>query len=130
MRVLRSSVIAIFTAAILSSCVDITVLRYETMIRLPKSVDFPIPILDKATINRPYKVIGLIKIDAGTRQFTAEIIEQIKSEARKLGGDALIDLEQQPLESSFPIDQPSSSLFYTGHLRDLWTAKVIVWEKS
>jgi hypothetical protein len=131
MRVFLSLPVAIFVAAFLSSCADITVLRYESTARPPKSLDTPITILDKATITRPYKVIGLIKIDASTQHFSVEIIEQIKMEARKLGGDAVIDLQQQPLESSLPIGSfptGQADLTYSGHLRDLWSAKVIVWQ--
>jgi len=68
-------------------------------------------------------------MDVSTQKFKADIVEQIKHEARKLGGDALIELQQQPLESGFPISQPFGSLSYTGHLRDLWTGTVIIWQK-
>ena len=134
MRVFPSLLAVIFVAASLPGCANVTVLRYETVSRQPKPFGFPISILDKAKIDRPYKVIGLVQIDANKEEFAAEIIEQIKHEARRLGGDALMDLHQEPVEnrfsfgSGYPIYQ--HDLFYTGHFRDLWTAKVIVWQNQ
>jgi len=132
-KVIPGLLTVILFSALLTSCADINVFQYDTVVRSPKPFDFPIAILDKAKINRPYKIIGLVQVDASKRQFAAEIIEQLKYEARKLGGDALIDLQQQPLETHFPIGGTfpivsQGDLSYSGHFRNLWTAKVIVWQ--
>lgn len=123
---------ALMIAVLLTSCAGPSVIRYEEENRQPKPFDFPIPVLDKAKIDRPYKIIGQIQIDTSKSDFATLIVEQLKDEARKLGGDALIDLQKQPLETSFsfgagyPINQ--HDLSYSGHFRDLWMAKVIVWQ--
>jgi hypothetical protein len=113
-------------AALLSGCVSTRSIQYETITRPPKPADFPMEILDTANINRPYKVIGLVQANAGKLHNTADVIEQLKNEARKLGGDALIDLQQQPIGAGVPTSQ--GGVIYSGHVRDLWTAKVIIWQ--
>lgn len=102
MRILMKSLSVLYVVALLSGCVSIRSIQYETITRTPKPPDFPIEILDTANINRPYKVIGLVQANAGKRHNTADVIEQLKSEARKLGGDALIDLQQQPIGAGVP----------------------------
>lgn len=132
-RAFPALITAIFVAILLSSCGGVHVIRYEEEARPTKPFDFAIPILNKANIHRPYKIIGLIQIDASQRDNEGMIIEQLKTEARRLGGDALIDLQQQPQETHFPIGGTfplvsQGELAYSGHFRDLWTAKVIVWQ--
>jgi hypothetical protein len=117
---------ALFFIALLSACVSTRSIQYETITRPPKSADFPMEIFDLANINRPYKVIGVVQANAGKRHSTADVIEKLKNEARKLGGDALIDLQQQPIGAGIPTSQ--GGMIYSGHVRDLWRAKVIVWQ--
>jgi len=126
MKCLTKSLTVLFVATLLFSCVSTRSIQYETIPRPPKPADFPIEILDPVNINRPYKVIGLAQATAGKRHNTAEVIEQLKKEARKLGGDALIELQQQPIGAGGPTSQ--GGMVYSGHVRDLWSAKVIIWQ--
>lgn len=84
--------------ALILGCVNAKAIRYETTERLSKPEDYPIEILDSSNITRPYKVIGVVLAEPGAVSIEA-IIEGLKAEARKMGGDALIDLKQEFLPS-------------------------------
>ena len=113
---------------VLSGCVSVSVksVPYETMARTPKPDGFPIEILESKGITKPYKVIGLVQINAGKKHSVADTLEKLRSAARQLGADALIDLSNQPIGPGVPTS--SGGTIYSGHVRDLWTAKAIVWE--
>lgn len=129
MKYLKRFIMVLCITVLLSGCASISTrsIQYETISRPPRSTDFPIEILDTTNINRPYKVIGLVQADAGWQNNTTDVTEKLKSEARKLGGDALIDLQQQPIGVGIPASQ--GGMIYSGHVRDLWSAKVIIWQK-
>ena len=111
----------------IAGCVSSKAIQYSASGRLPKPKEFPIEIIDMANVKRPYKVIGLVQVDAGARFNLTNPIERLKGEAKKLGGDALIELQQQSIGvGTFS----RSGGTYGGHARDLWTAKVIVWEEQ
>lgn len=54
-----------------------------------------------------------------------QLVERFRDEARKLGADALIDLANQPIGAGVPTSQ--GAMIYSGHVRDIWTAKAIAW---
>lgn len=97
---------------ILSGCASTSRVQFDNIERQPKPDDYPMEILDKADINRSYKVIGYVHSSRGYFNVDAHAIENLKKNARKLGGDALIDLEFLPRVDA----------------GDLYQAKVIIWE--
>jgi hypothetical protein len=108
-------------------CVSTRSIRYETIVRPPKPSDYPIEILDLSNINRPYKVIGIVQANAGKLHSTDDTIEHLKAEARKMGGDALIDLQQGTSKGGVIV--PAGDMYVYGNVREIWSAKVIVWEQ-
>lgn len=110
---------------VLAGCVSVKSVPDETAARPPKSQDFAIEVYESKDIKRPYKVIGLVQADAGKRHSVADTLEQLRSAARLMGADALIDLGNQPIGAGVPSD---GGTMYSGHARDLWTAKAIVWQ--
>jgi hypothetical protein len=111
------------TLLFISACVHAKAIRYETTERPSKPDNFSIEIFEAKHIERPYKVIGLVEAESGGS--IEKIINRLKAEARKMGGDALIELHQQPIGAGIP---SQGGTMYYGHVKDLWSAKVIVWE--
>ena len=110
----------------LCGCVSIKTVPYETIDRSPKPDNFPIEILDSRNITKPYKVIGFVQADAGKNHSVQDMLEKLRAGARKMGADALVDLGNQPIGAGVP--SSSGGTIYSGHVRDLWTAKAIVWQ--
>lgn len=71
---------------------------YDDVKRTPKASDHPIPILESPPVGRPHVVIGMVQADSGTADGIGdrELQEGLRKEARKMGGDALINLERRP----------------------------------
>lgn len=124
-RVCKALLILLVFSSV-TACIQAKSVRYEKTERLSKPENYPIEILEPRDIKRPYKVIGFVQIEAGKLHDTAKVVERLRGEARKMGGDALMELQQQPIGVGIP--QQGGGTFYSGHVRDLWTAKVIVWE--
>jgi len=112
----------------LSGCVSVKSIPYETTVRLPKPADYPIEIYESKDIRKPYKVIGIVQANAGKRHSVADTMEKLRSQARQMGGDALVDLANRPIGAGIPTS--GGGIIYSGHVRDLWQAKVIVWQSS
>lgn len=73
--------------------------RYDQVKRAAKPDDYPIPILaDTTRIGRPYVVIGMVQAEGGGVEGIGdrELREGLRKEARRLGGDALINLQLKP----------------------------------
>jgi len=115
----------IATILALAGCVSVKTVPFETTARTPKPDDFPIEILESRDIARPYKVIGLVQANAGKRHSIVHTLEKLRSAARHMGADALVDLNNQPIAAGLP---SNGGTIYSGHVRDLWKAKAIVWE--
>ena len=107
------------------SCVNTRTVRYETSDRPPKPVDYPLEIYDSVNLTKPSKVIGIVQANAGKLHDPAYTLEYLKVEARKIGGDALIDLAAGP-SAARALTQVGST-YVAGSVREIWTAKVIVW---
>ncbi len=115
----------VMVLVILIGCVSVKNVPFESMARTPKPDDFPIEIVDSRNISKAYKVIGLVQANAGKKHSVGDILEKLRSGARQMGADALIDLSNQPIGGGVP---SQGGTIYSGHMRDLWTAKAIVWE--
>jgi hypothetical protein len=109
----------------LAACVNTRSIPYETISRPAKPDNYPIEILDVVNISRPYKVIGVVEANAGKNHSPPDTIEHLKQEARKMGGEALIEL-QRGAGAAMLI--PSGNAYVYGNVREIWAAKVIVWQ--
>jgi len=83
-------------AGILPGCVSIKSIPYETTVRQSKPENYPIEIYESKDISKPYKVIGIIQVDAGKKYSVAGVLEKLRVRARLMGGDALIEKASKP----------------------------------
>lgn len=98
---------------------------YESDSRSPKSIDYPIEILDDSQINSEYKIIGEVTLFGSAFSDTNKMRTDLFHEALQMGGDAIIDFETSLVTESD----------YNKHLNKkstsntiMWKAKVIVWQ--
>ena len=115
---IRSVVLVVANGAILflSACVLMQTVQFETATRTAKPFDHPIDIVDSQSVqNRPYKFTGMAQANAGKFHSPTDTVNRLKAQARRIGGDALLDLSSDPVTHG------------AGHIRDLWKAKIIVW---
>jgi len=68
----------------------------------------------------------MVQVNAGWKHSVADVIEILRDRARQMGTDALIDLTNQPIGMGIPLK--GMGTIYSGHVRELWQVKVIVWE--
>lgn len=97
MKKIMKKLLFCIALVVLSGCVSIKSVPYETRARTPKPDDFPIEIVESKNITKPYKVIGLVQVNAGKKHSVADTLEKLRSAARQLGADALIDFSNQPI---------------------------------
>lgn len=125
----RGSFLALLIAAVvISGCVTVRSIPYDTTARQPKPNDFPIPILESNSTNRPYIVIGVVQANAGKLHDPRDTLEQLRQAAREMGGDALMDLQQG--SSGSTVVEPMGNGFVAANPREIWSAKVIVWNET
>lgn len=93
----------------LVNCTRIDTVKYDETARTPKPKDYEIAVYTEAGAPREYKVIGAIYVEANMSN--PEIIKNIKSEARKIGADAVVNMQQNK---------------HSG-MRQRWQATAIVW---
>jgi hypothetical protein len=98
---------------------------YDKTERPAKSENYEVQTFDVAGIHRPYKVIGAVIASTGPFHHVMDAIEHLEFAAKKMGGDALIDLSQGLPKGS---DMPTGGWFIFRHSGEIWSAKVIVWE--
>ncbi|MBM3300905.1 MAG: hypothetical protein FJ280_07055 [Planctomycetes bacterium] len=107
-----------------AGCVNTRSIPYETHARPAKSPDFPIEIRDEADISRPYKIIGVVEANAGRLHSPTDTINNLKRQARAMGADALIGLQRG---AGAGMITPVGSSYVYGNMREIWSAKAIVW---
>ena len=90
-----------FTVLLISGCASVRSVKYENITRLEKAKDYPIEIIERRDIKKEYKVIGLAQVNAGKLHDTADVMNKLREQARKMGGDALTELEQQPIGGGY-----------------------------
>ena len=118
--------LTIFVASLLlAACVNTRGIPYETISRPPKPDSYQVDILDAVNISRPYKVIGIVEANAGKNNSVPDTIEHLKQEARKMGGEAIIELQRS---AGAGMMVPAGNTYVYGNVREIWTAKVIVWQ--
>ncbi len=111
----------------LAGCIRTNSLRMEASVRPAKSPSEPIEILEGSTLTRPYAVIGMVKARASRHRSSEDVLEVLRSRAREMGGDALVDLQWG--ESGGRVAIPTSGAIILTR-RELYTAKVIVWKDT
>ena len=108
-----------------SGCLSTKVTSYEDEVRASRPKDALVPIVDLRNIDRPYQVIGYIEIKSSDVYTTEMIINRLRKKARKLCGEALSDVIQEPIEEKFP--QFFDWLNFYGNS---WSAEVLIWEDT
>jgi hypothetical protein len=108
-------------------CVNMRAIPYETVSREPKPKDYSMEIVESGNSKRPFKVIGMVQANAGRLHRVSDTLERLRVEARKMGGDALMDLQQGPAQTGAATSGPFASYRLDDNVREIWTAKVIVW---
>lgn len=109
----------------LASCVHTRSITYETTDRPPKPQDRLIGIVDSQTVTRPFTIIGVVEGNAGKLHSVVDTLENLKRAARRMGGDALMDIQHGPKGG---VAVPFGSGYAYGNLREIWSAKVIIWQ--
>ena len=67
------------------------VIHYEPEERSPKSRSHPIQVVHQEDIHVPFKIIGNISIKAGEKRDPGTMLERLRTKARSMGADALMD---------------------------------------
>jgi hypothetical protein len=58
-------------------------------------------ILEESEVDRPYKVVGRVRRAGREGELTSNAIYDLRSDARRLGGDALINLKFVPKQRAY-----------------------------
>jgi len=111
--------------ASLSGCTQTRAVPFDKTVRPAKPKVYHIAIYDAVRINRPYKVIGIAITSTGPFHRVLDAIEHLQDEARKMGGDALIDLSKG---APIGVEMPTSWEAILGSSEEILNAKVIVWQ--
>ncbi|MBT8366670.1 MAG: hypothetical protein KJP23_18420 [Deltaproteobacteria bacterium] len=110
---------------ILTACFNQGNTPTDSTVYESKPENYPIEIVKKKDTNRPYNVIATISTAVAVDQSTTEAIEKLKMSARKMGGDALLDLHEQSVSGSAEFG--IGSVRYRSRKVYL-SAQVIVWQ--
>ena len=108
--------------------------RYDEVERTPRPGDHPIPIIaDTPSITRPYMVIGLVQADGAGMEGLGEreMKEGLRREARRMGGDALIDPRREPSIYGLPqhhVDDVGYRDSRPQGIKYRWVAEVITFD--
>jgi len=122
------SILIFLIIMLITDCIPSSGIRYETIVRQPKPSNYPIEIVDLTNANRPYKVIGVVQAEKKIYGLKATI-KQLKIQARKMGGDALLDLHKEVSSDGGMMIPAGGLLLFAKGEKEVWTAKVIVWEQ-
>ena len=115
---------ALIFGLILAACVQsndavIGSAKYES-----KPDNYPIEIFEVKKIDRKFKIIGTIRTPLERNQAATEAIEKLKQMARKIGGDAVVDLHEESVSGTVELGVGAARY----RSRKIYlTAKVIVW---
>ena len=107
--------------------ISVTSTRSEFEARDPQPSHHHVAILKDEVPNRPHKVIGTVRVKVKLTPYTSNvwpddrIVKRLKTEARKLGGDALINLTTTPVKGG------GAYFYYDRVNTEIWIASVIVW---
>jgi len=125
---MRSIIMYSLTFFLISSlfgCATTRGVLHDKAERQVKPKDYNVEIYAAYGAPHPYKVIGTVIASTGPFHHVMDAIEHLQDEARKMGGDALIDLAQG-MPKGEPM--PEGGWFIFGGTGEIWSTKVIVWE--
>ena len=123
---IRHIVVICAMAFLLAGCVRTQVINFETTTRSAKPLDALVEVLEKEQIKNPYKVIGIVRANAGKLADPNSALEKMREAAREMGGDALTEFGVEDARSGVIV--PMGSVAAYGNLRINYAAKVIVFE--
>lgn len=117
----KHTLFVIFILFLFSACnTGARVLSYDNTRYPAKPDDFNIQIIDRDDIDKDFKVIAQVSDDVATvYDSEQQVIFNLMEAARNLGGDGLIDLETETIDTSYDWI-PSSKTIYK--------AKVIIFQ--
>jgi len=117
--------IALMLITVLLGCTQTRGVLSDDTVRQAKPKTYHVAIYDASGIQRPYKVIGIAIASTGPFHRVLDAIDNLEDEARKMGGDALIDLS-----NGTPAGLKMQPRWETilGSSEETLNAKVIVWE--
>ena len=129
----RKTASMLVLACISAGCttVSVTATRSEVQARDPQPSTHHIRLIDDEVPDRPHKVIGTVRAKVKLSPYLTnvwpedKIVKRLKTEARKIGGDALINLTTTPVRGGGVYLDPTSGFGQVN--TQLWTASVIVW---
>jgi len=115
------------------STVSVTSTRSEFEARDPRPSQYHVAILKDEVPERPHKVIGTVRAKVKLSPFRSNvwpddrIVKRLITEARRLGGDALINLTTTPVQGGgvYFVPVPGGSVGQVNTA--IWIASVIVW---
>lgn len=81
---------------LVSGCARTQVVKYDSAERDSKLGTFDVEIFESVSIEKPYKVVGLIQLQKKRLRSVESIMKIIKEKCRNIGCDALIDLKVYP----------------------------------
>jgi hypothetical protein len=104
----------LIVSVILTGCTSTETIKYDKVARPPKPEDYPMEVYTESGVPKEYKVIGEVRVDIPSMAYSKDkMVIKLKSEARKIGADAMINIHKAENTS--------------GGARELWSAKAIVW---
>ena len=92
-NLISSILLLLITLGCVFSRVPIKFTSYESSGRAAKPSQFELNFLAEDDLEGPYKVIGLISVRMGDDRNPSSIVKGMLAKAKKVGGDALINLE-------------------------------------
>ena len=96
----------------LMDCAKTETVKYDKVKRAPKPEDYKIKLYSEYGTPKEYEEIGEVRMEAYLNHPKEEIIKSLKKEAKKMGADAIVGLEE--LESS-------------DSMKQRWATKAVVW---
>jgi hypothetical protein len=120
--------IVLISASLFSGCMSVRSYYYHGCYREPRPEGASVEILEPQEVNRAYRVIGEVEAKANRGTDIVKVMERLKRAARRMGGEALVDLQYQSKGTGIPVTRDGST--YVGYVRDFWRGKVIVWEDA
>ncbi len=109
------------TGLLLSGCISTQKMQFDRAFDPTAGDSRNVEVLDSANVKRSYKVIGIVEADAVADYGLNNVLSALKLEAKKMGGQAVIDVQRVPMYSKTFWD----GLFPSGQR---WSGKVITWE--
>ncbi|HMP73377.1 MAG TPA: hypothetical protein PKE55_08970 [Kiritimatiellia bacterium] len=116
--------ILLLGSLLLAGCTSTSSTVYDDARTTPKPVGYQVQLLDASNISRPYRTIGIAEANAGRLRPHSETIRKLKDEARRMGGDAIINVQRG---GGAGMIMPAGNMYVYGNAREIWSATVIVW---